>query len=66
MTTNPNLQKKTLHFREGDWDYLTQVFRPNGVATSVAVRRIVSNYVDALRTDEQYQMPEIKDVKLDL
>lgn len=43
------LQKKTLHFREGDWDFLESIFRPNGIATSVAIRSIISHYVDEKR-----------------
>ena len=46
MAHNDNLEKKTLYFREGDWAFLESIMRPNGLATSVAIRSIVSKYVD--------------------
>lgn len=46
------LRKHTLNLREGDWDYLVTVFRPQGVDVSFVVRKIVSNYVDELRQRE--------------
>lgn len=46
---NESLERKTLHFRQGDWDFLESVFRPNGIATSVAIRTIISRWVDARR-----------------
>lgn len=47
-----DLQKHTLHLREGDWDYLESMFKPNGIATSVAIRTLVSNFVDKKRKEE--------------
>ena len=52
-----DLQKHTLHLREGDWDYLESIFKPNGIATSVAIRSIVSNFVDEKRRQEQAKAP---------
>ncbi len=46
------LVKQTLNLREGDWDYLTEVFRPKGTTTSEVVRQLVSNLVDKLRAAE--------------
>lgn len=48
-----DLRKHTLHLREGDWDYLESMFKPNGIPTSVAVRTIVSSFVDRKRKEEQ-------------
>ena len=43
------LEKKTLYFRTGDWDFLESMMRPNGIATSVAIRSIISSFVDKKR-----------------
>lgn len=47
-----DLQKHTLNLRPGDWDYIESVYIPQGVATSVIIRTIVSNYVDSLKAKE--------------
>jgi hypothetical protein len=47
-----NLKKHTLHLREGDWDFLESMFKPNGIPTAVAVRTLVSNFVDQKRKEE--------------
>jgi hypothetical protein len=47
-----SLQKHTLNLREGDFEYLQQVFGPNGLSASVAIRHIVSRHVDHLRAQE--------------
>jgi hypothetical protein len=49
VAKNDNLEKKTLYFREGDWAFLESMMRPNGIATSVAIRSIVSKFVDERR-----------------
>lgn len=43
------IQKKTLNFREGDWDLLTAHYAPRGYATSVVIRTLVSQHVDKIR-----------------
>lgn len=48
-----NLEKKTLNFREGDWDYLESIFYSQGIGPSVAIRTLVSNFVDAKRAQER-------------
>lgn len=48
-----SIKKHTLNLRDGDWDYLESMFKPNGVATAQAVRTIVSNYVDKKREEER-------------
>lgn len=48
-----NLQKHTLHLRAGDWDYLESICKPNGVPTSLAVRTLVSEFVDRKRAEER-------------
>ena len=48
-----DLQKHTLHLRRGDWDYLESICKPNGLATSLAVRTLVSQYVDVKRAEER-------------
>ena len=47
-----DLKKQTLFFREGDWDYLTEVYGPRRIPTSVVVRTIVAQFVDNLRESE--------------
>jgi len=49
MPTNDDLEKKTLFFRRGDWDFLESIMRPNGIPTSAAIRAIVSRFVDERR-----------------
>lgn len=56
-----NLEKKTLNMRRGDWDFIESICRPRGIPTSVGVRTIISNYVDAHRTETQ-----VTDVEVDL
>lgn len=46
------LQKHTLNLREGDIEFLTQVYRTKGIPVSLIVRRTVSNLVDRLRRQE--------------
>jgi len=60
-----NLKKHTLWLRKGDWDYLASMFRPQGISTSLAVRSIISNFIDAKRAEENVDMSEI-DVRIDL
>lgn len=47
-----DIKKHTLNLRNGDWDYLESMFKPNGIATAVAVRTIISNFVDGKRREE--------------
>ena len=46
------LEKKTLNFREGDFEYLDRVYQPRGTPVSVLVRRLVSLHVDGLRSND--------------
>jgi hypothetical protein len=55
---NDDLEKKTLNLRRGDWDFLESIFRPNGIPTSLAVRSIISNYVDQHRTETK--LPDLE------
>jgi len=57
-------QKHTLHLREGDWDYITSVYKVKGVSTSLVVRTLVANFVDKLQQKEK-PMENI-DIKVDL
>ena len=65
LTMSEGLKKHTLWLRKGDWDYLASMFRPQGISTSLAVRSIISNFVDAKRAEENADLPEI-DVRIDL
>jgi hypothetical protein len=47
-----NHRKHTLNLREGDWDYLSEVFRPHGIPVAVVIRRKISAFVDELRRKE--------------
>lgn len=47
-----NLQKVTLNLRPGDWDYIESIYKSNGIPTSQVIRKIVSNFVDARKTQE--------------
>jgi len=58
-----DLRKHTLNLREGDWDFLESMFIPNGIPTSVAVRTIISNYVDRKRAE---QNQNTNDLEIDL
>lgn len=59
---DPDLEKKTLNLRRGDWDFIESICRPRGIPTSVGVRTIISNYVEANRPQNQ----PIVDLETDL
>lgn len=61
-----DLQKHTLHLRSGDWDYLESIFKPNGIPTSVAVRTLVSQYVDKQRRKEAEGRDPIQNLDVQL
>lgn len=61
-----DLQKHTLHLRSGDWDYLESIFKPNGIPTSVAVRSLVSQFVDRKRAEENAGRDPIKNLDVNL
>jgi hypothetical protein len=46
------LKKHTLFLRDGDWDYLTEVYSSRRIATSDVVRTLVAQFVDKLREAE--------------
>jgi hypothetical protein len=52
MPRSEELQKATLNLRTGDMDFLAEVYRPNGIAASLVIRRLVSAHVDQLRRRE--------------
>ena len=66
MSLKGDLKKHTLFLREGDWDYLESIFRPNGVSTSVAVRTLVSNYVDKKKEEERKAAGAVPPLDLDI
>ena len=59
-----DLQKHTLHLRLGDWAYLESIYKLNGLATSVIIRSLVSNYVDELRAKEKAPELHMEGVKI--
>lgn len=62
---NPNIKKHTLNLRSGDWDFLEQVYAHQGIATSVVVRTIISDFVDRKR--QELDLPELpKDLNIPL
>lgn len=65
MAKGHNLEKKTLNFREGDWDYLESLFTHQGIGPSIVIRTLVSNYVDARRKMEEAAAPS-PTLKVDL
>jgi hypothetical protein len=64
MPIKGDLQKHTLHLREGDWAYLEAIYRPKGIATSLAIRTVVANFVDAQRKKEAPRDPLSLDVEI--
>lgn len=64
MSQKGDLQKHTLHLREGDFAYIESVFRPKGVSTSLVIRTIVANFVDSKRQQESPSAPV--NVKFDI
>lgn len=62
-----DIKKHTLNLRSGDWDYLESMYKPNGIATAVAVRTIISNFVDKKRTEEARRSgPAIYNMDVDI
>ncbi len=47
-----DFHKVTLNLRPGDWDYIESIYKPNGIATSLVVRTLVSNFVDEKMKEE--------------
>jgi hypothetical protein len=47
-----HLQKHTLNLRRGDWEFITSLAKPQGVDTSLVVRKLVSKFVDEQRSLE--------------
>lgn len=47
-----NLRKHTLNLRDGDWDYLSTVYKSQGYDTSRVIRDLVSRMVDNLKENE--------------
>lgn len=45
-------KKHTLFLRAGDFDYLDSLLRHKGISASSAIRRVISRYVDDLRSRE--------------
>ena len=61
-----DLQKHTLHLRSGDWDYLESICKPNGIATSLAVRTLVSQYIDRKRAEERKLGGQVPNLEIEL
>lgn len=61
-----DLQKHTLNLRKGDWDYLESICRPNGISTSLAVRTLISQYVDQKRAEEAASGGRVPDVNVEI
>ena len=61
-----DLQKHTLHLREGDWDYIESIYKSHGIATSLIIRSLVSNFVDKKRKQEKDSPETLGDVNIDL
>jgi len=51
MARDP-VTKHTFNLREGDVDYLTQVYGPKAISVSHVIRQLVSSHVDKLRKQE--------------
>ena len=56
---NLDLEKQTMNYRRGDWDFLNSILAPRGIATSEFIRELVSKKVDALRAQLDPQPEEI-------
>lgn len=62
MSTGRNAErheKKTMLFREGDWDFLTDYYQPRGLTTSRLIRELIAGHVDQLRA-AQLPFPKLK------
>lgn len=46
-----DIRKHTLNLREGDWDFLESIYKPNGIPTAVAIRTLISNFVDKKKAE---------------
>lgn len=52
---NQDLIKKTLNLRAGDWEKLSELFPKHG--PSIAVRKVVSAFVDKHYTETTVDVP---------
>ena len=50
MSKKLDLQKHTMNLRPGDIEFLQDFFAEQGTPASVVVRRLISKYVDQLRS----------------
>ncbi len=62
ISKNVDLKKHTLNLREGDFDRMALLFPKLG--GSVAIRTLVSNYVDKAEAAIPTPKTEVKDIKL--
>ena len=62
MGKNVDLKKHTLNLREGDFDEMALIFPKLG--GSVAIRTLVSNFVDQTKAQAPTPSPSVKDISL--
>jgi hypothetical protein len=56
------LRKKTLNFREGDFEKMGQLFPDLGA--SAAIRRLISRFVDKHLPDEDPEPVDLPDIEI--
>ena len=61
-TKNVDLKKHTLNLREGDFDQMALLFPKLG--GSVAIRTLISNFVDKAKVNSPTPTPPVKDIEL--
>lgn len=46
------LKKHTLNLRDGDYEYLTSLFEPQGLKAAAVIRNLIARSVDSFRENE--------------
>ena len=62
LSKNVDLKKHTLNLRDGDFDRIALLFPKLG--GSVAIRTLVSNYVDKVEANTPSPATSVKDIEL--
>jgi len=61
-----NLKKHTLHLRDGDWDFIESIYKPNGVPTAQVIRTLVGQFVERKRAEGGTAQAHPQNIEMEL
>jgi len=56
-------KKHTLYLRDGDFDFIRDIYEPKGVPASHVIKAIVSKFVDNIRATAQPLPKNLEDIE---